>query len=199
MLKSKLEGIEYSISLLTKEALRLKSLISKSIKSKPSITTSKSLDKNIDNKNLRLLKSGISDKKMPNKICEKIGPNLPLDVLGRHGEIAYQNYLHEILDKSRCKIKWMNQGYESKKPYDFELTLGDHVYFIDVKATRGKFESEFYLSEREIEFAKKNRSNYFVARLSQFDNLGRYKADSFNVTLLTLSQALELIKLNKQK
>lgn len=178
-----IESFELSIKFMRTEIQRLKKTLVSKIVSK---------GKDFD-ANYRLLKIGLTSSRKPNKQCDKIPVNLNWEQLGRAGEIAYQNYLHEILDLNHCQIKWLNQGVESRKPYDFEVTICGEVFYIDVKTTRGNQGVAFYLSEAEIKFAKTVKNNYFVARLSQFDEYKRYKADSFNVKMIDLPKALDLL------
>jgi hypothetical protein len=139
---------------------------------------------------------GVSNSIKKNKPYEKIPANLKISQLGRLGEIAFQDYLHEILSDGAV-IKWMNQGYESSKPYDFIVTIGNETYFIDVKTTRGEFESDLYLTKHELKFALEHPETYYIARLSQYENSnGNYKAGSFNVKILTFKEAIDLLKSN---
>lgn len=181
-----IEGLELSCKLIRTEISRLK----KTLIPKPKVLSKlEGFDKNYN-----ILMKGVPQSKKPSKVTPKIEANQSLEKLGREGEIAFQNYLHEILDPKYCSIKWMNQGYESKKPYDFEVTICGVIFYIDVKTTRGSQSTKYFISPQELKFVKEKLDNYMVARLSQFDDLRRYKADSFNVKMIS---HLDVIKSNK--
>lgn len=177
----KIEGLELACKAIRDQIRKLKVSI---------LPKTREVEK--DKEYLKLLR-GIPSSLKANKVCHQIETGLPIEQLGRAGEIAFQNYLHEILDSSQCEIRWLNQGYESKKPYDFIVKIQTETFYIDVKTTRSDTKHKFFMSDQEIKFARNNKQNYFVARLSQYDNLRRYKADSFNVKMLNLDQALKLI------
>lgn len=179
-----IESYELSINLIKKEVSRLRKLLTP-------VLQFKIKDHEI---NYKLLSKGLTNSKKPSKNVEKVEASSNLDKIGRAGEIAFQNYLHEILDLKFCSINWVNKVYETKKPYDFEVTIGDKIFYIDVKTTRGSQTTPFYLSGPELKFAKSKKEYYLVARLSQFDELNRYKADSFNVRMIETSKLDGLLK-----
>lgn len=194
-LKSQLIGLDLAIQTLTTKRNSLISLIKQKEKPQGKVIF-KCSDPRFE-KNLKLLRLGISTLKKPNKSVPKVPADLTLEQLGREGEVAFWNYLHEVLDKEVCKINWVNKMTESRKPYDFIINICGNDIFVDVKCTRSKFNQELYLSSAERIFASDNSDRYFVARLYQWnsDSDKKYKADSFNVKLLTYDQTVKTFKL----
>lgn len=150
-------------------------------------------------KNLKLLRLGVTNKKKPNKEYELVSTDLNLEQLGRAGEVAFWNYLHEILDMEVCSINWVNKMTESRKPYDFVVTICGVEIYVDVKCTRGRDSQAIFMSSYERAFALDNSERYFVARLYQWQDAkkdNKYKADSFNVKMFTFEQADKKYKLS---
>lgn len=196
-LRSELLGLDLAIQTLRNKRTSILSQIK--IKEKPVVPQSSSKSTNPKfEKNLKLLRLGLTNSKRKNKDVPDVAANLTLEQLGREGEIAFWNYLNEILDMEVCTITWMNKVSESRKPFDFIVYICEVPIYVDVKCTRGNFHSEVYMSSYELDFAKRNSSNYFIARLYQWGNSKidkKYKADSFNVKLLTCDQVIKQFKL----
>jgi hypothetical protein len=194
-LKNQLVGLDLAIQTLTtkRDSILSQIRIQEKPKGKPII---KSKDPEFE-KNLKLLRIGVTALKKPNKLVPKVPADLTLEQLGRQGEIAFWNYLHEILDTKVCSINWVNKMNETRKPFDFIITICGVEIYIDVKCTRSNFKQQLFLSSQERLFAASNSDRYFVARLYQFDSKAdkRYKADSFNVKLLTYDQTIKQFKL----
>lgn len=152
------------------------------------------------------LRTQINQKRLLNGITKTKEPleyNSVLDCtrneVGYEGEKSYNDYLNVILDKDFCDISWLNENQESGNPYDFIVRIGDSVsYYIDVKATKGRFDGPIFMSKRELEFALENKESYFIARLFEREtDKGKYRAGSFNVELVNINEVLNLIKINK--
>lgn len=187
-LRSKIIGIDHSIIILEKEKSKLENkLIKLSSDDKKSYEDKYSI-------NYRKLTKGIPQSKKPNPEIGSIPNNLTYSEVGKLGEESYYKYLKEILDKDFCSIEWINEKEESKKPFDFTVKLGKATFYIDVKTTRGRKNNKIYLSPQELRFAKARKPNYLVARLSHWDDLRRFKAGHFNVTVMNLKEAMKLTK-----
>lgn len=187
VLNSKLMGIEYTISLLKKEKKALEKKLEAFLPDRE--LYQKRYEENYDK-----FTKGVSLKELPNKELEGLGNSLTIDEIGRLGEQSYYEYLIEILDLDFCEVTWMNEKIESNKSFDFLVKIGKATFYVDVKTTRGNQDNKLYLSKSEIRFAKFRKPNYFVARLSMWDELNRYRAGHFNVKMLHIDKALELTK-----
>lgn len=71
-----------------------------------------------------------------------------------------------FVDPSVSAIKWLNENNESFGPYDIDVTLGSVRLKIEVKATRSKEETVFYLSIAELEEILKDPEHYIISRVS---------------------------------
>jgi hypothetical protein len=116
--------------------------------------------------------------------------------VGRAGEQRYSEYLSVILDSDICIIDWVNKDGESGKPYDFKVIIGEEEFYVDVKATKGRYNNDVFLSKREKEFSS-SINNYYVARLYEWEtDKGKLRAGNFNVKLTSLDKLSNLIRIN---
>lgn len=94
---------------------------------------------------------------------------------GRLGEEGLNEYL--IKEKNSGNISsfiWLNEHYESYKPYDFEVTQNNYSKtYLDAKSTTYEFENPFYLSKSELKFSISNP--YHIYRLYDLKNSPRCK------------------------
>lgn len=188
-LRSNILGVSHSIKLLERERSKLEKKLSALTSDEKQIY----LDKY--DTNYRKFTKGIPQSKKPNEAKGVINNNLTIEDIGRLGEESYFNYLNEILDKDFCEVTWMNQEEESNKSFDFLVKIGRATFYVDVKTTRGRVKTKLYISSPEVRFAKSRKPNYFVARLSYWDEMRRFRAGDFNVTMLNLDEALTLSKI----
>lgn len=89
--------------------------------------------------------------------------------IGRAGEVLVNNYLEFLKKNKRIKkFDWVNKEKESGFPYDVMITTNyEESLFLDVKTTCGKFTSEFFFSDRELNFLSDStiRNNYRIYRV----------------------------------
>ncbi len=187
-LRSQLIGIDHSINILEKEKEKINKKILKLT------TCDKELYQSKYNLNYKKFSKGIPQSKKPSKVLPQIGNNLDIEQIGRLGEESYFQYLKDILDLDFCEVEWINEKEETGKSFDFLVKIGRATFYVDVKTTRGRQNAKMYLSRPELNFAKKRKPNYFVARLSYWDDLKRFKANNFNVKMLCLDEAIKLTK-----
>jgi len=76
------------------------------------------------------------------------------------------------------KIQHISKDVGDGLGYDImSYTLNGDVKYIEVKTTRGEITRPFYITLNEIEFSKKEKDNYYLFRLFDFDtefNKGKY-------------------------
>jgi Domain of unknown function (DUF3883) len=89
------------------------------------------------------------------------------EYFGRRGE----KYVHEAniignYYQQTVSVIWLNEGEESKCPYDFEVILDDGIkHYWEVKTTPSATKAEFPISSNEIQFALDNSEVYFIVRV----------------------------------
>lgn len=148
------------------------------------------------NLNLTRLFNGIT--KIRDPLDYNTVANATRNEVGYEGERSFNSYLLSVLDKDLCKVTWVNEIKESGKPYDFIVTLGNlHEYYIDVKSTKGSYDSSIYMTPRELDFSKGLGDKYYIARLYEGESdKGKFRAGAFNVKIVTVKDILSLLKIN---
>jgi hypothetical protein len=122
--------------------------------------------------------------------------NYTRNKVGEAGEDMFYEYVKLILDPSVTEIIWMNKKSESGEPYDFIIKIGLTTIYLDVKATKGPYSNDVYMSNRELEFSKKI-PNYYIARLYEWEtDRGRLRAGNFNVKVQPFVELEHLIKIS---
>lgn len=157
----------------------------------------------MDYNNLRIelnktrLQNGIGKNKEPLEYKSVL--DCTRNEVGYEGEKSYNDYLNVILDTSFCGITWLNEEGEKGLPYDFLISIGNNPpYYVDVKATKGRFDSPIFMSRRELNFAMENKESYYVARLFEREtDKGKYRAGSFNVEFVNINAIMNLVKINR--
>jgi hypothetical protein len=153
--------------------------------------------------NLRVFRENINKERFFEGVDKSQNPLLPfpevsyktVNEIGVSGESLYNHYLKSILDTGLTDIDWVNRFEESGKPYDFKISIGSDLYYVDVKCTKGKFGNVIYMSKREYLFAL-DTPNYYIARLYEMESdKGKLKAGDFNVSLNNLNSVLHIINI----
>ena len=121
--------------------------------------------------------------------------NYNRNMVGKAGEDRFYEYLKLILDPTVCEILWMNKLHESGQPYDFIIKIGLKVFYVDVKATKGNYLNDVYMSKREVKFSE-SIPNYYIARLYEWEtDKGKLKAGNFNVRLSNFEGLVSVLKI----
>ncbi|NYR09202.1 DUF3578 domain-containing protein [Psychrobacter sp. BI730] len=95
--------------------------------------------------------------------------------LGYAGELIVLKYEKDLLEKEgkpnlARKIKHISQEEGDGAGYDIlSFDLHGNEKYIEVKTTRLNSETQFHLTDNELEFSKKEASNYYLYRVYDFD------------------------------
>ncbi|CAM8975537.1 unnamed protein product [Rhodiola kirilowii] len=91
---------------------------------------------------------------------------------GRLGELVAYNY---YLGKAGDAVNWVNKDKESGLPYDIVIGEGgDHVEYIEVKATKSARKDWFVITTREWQYAIEKGESFSIAHVVlQSDNTAK--------------------------
>lgn len=108
--------------------------------------------------------------------------------------IAEQSELGEYGEKIIKKfLKERYQAIVNKKPdyagYDFEVTIKNHNFVVEVKTTENHI-NQFFISSNELKKAAEIKGNYYIYRLYIHDRIGRLFVIRDPISLLNIDKTL---------
>ncbi len=90
--------------------------------------------------------------------------------LGVLGEIFIMKLEHQVLIDSKKKPEHKSVSEGDGLGYDIlSFDENGNEKYIEVKTTKGKFETPFYITKRELERSKIDADNYYLYRVYNFD------------------------------
>lgn len=123
--------------------------------------------------------------------------------IGQIGEEYVNSYLHKLEDNGDIKsVGWVSRA-DAYSPHDFFISKNNTDIFIEVKSTRGDFESEIHISLNQLKEMSYDTKTYHIYRIFNIDEVSKTAklriaedVKNFAKEILKVFKSLEALKVD---